>query len=78
MQLLTDQGWKMFYACNCGGSRREHWSHQNYPGYEITLRPTRSTFRLLNKNLTVAGPLWGYQLEATLKRFEIYEQRKSA
>jgi hypothetical protein len=73
MQLLNDKGWKMYYKCNCGGSERQHWSNEKYPAFEITLRPRRNTFRLLNKNMVIAGPLWIYQMEATIKKFEVYE-----
>lgn len=74
MQLLNDRGWKMYYHCLCGGSRKEHWSHPDFPGYEIRTRPRRQTFEIRSKNIRVHGPDFAYRLEAALKQHGIYEK----
>lgn len=71
--LLIEQSWKLFHVCNCGGSRREHYSNTTFPGYEIRIRPTRSTFTILKNNMLLAGPKYLYDLEKTLKEKEIYK-----
>lgn len=73
MDLLTNQGWKMYYSCMCGGSPKEYWSNPNYKDYEIRIRPRRSTFSILHKNLIICGPEWLYKLELKLKEYEIYQ-----
>lgn len=73
MQLLKDKGWKMFYSCMCGGSRKEYWSNDSFPGYEIRTRPRKQTFEIRSKNTRVLGPDFAYKLEDVLKKFEIYE-----
>ena len=75
MQLLTDQGWTMYYSCMCGGSQRLHWSNVRYPGYEIRTRPRRNTFSIHSRNIRVAGPDFAYRLEGALKQFGIYEEK---
>lgn len=72
MQLLSVKGWIMYYACNCGGSRKEHWAHNLFPGYEIRYRPKRKTFEIKSKNIRVFGPDIESKLEVTLKQFGLW------
>lgn len=71
-ELLTSQDWVNYYSCNCGGTPKEYWNNKAFPGYEVRTRPRRGTFTIWNKNIQIYGPEWAYQLEATLKKFEIY------
>lgn len=74
-QILINHGWIFFHACMCGGSRREDYKHADYPAYEIRIRPTnpvRLTFTILNRNMQVAGPEWGYKLENKMKELDIW------
>lgn len=66
-ELLTAKGWIMYYGCNCNGSRREHYKNDRYPNYEITIRPSKQTFRILHKNHVIVGPEWGNNLESKMK-----------
>lgn len=72
MDLLKNQGWTMYYSCNCNGTPKEYWSHPSFPTYEIRTRPKRNTFSILSKNMIIHGPAWGYTLEQALKDFNIY------
>jgi hypothetical protein len=71
MQALTDQGWIKYYECTVCSGKKQYWSNKKYPGYEIRVRPRRNVFSLYNKNLIIAGPCWLYQMEATLKQFNL-------
>lgn len=64
--LLTAKGWKMYYSCHCGGTLKQYWNKKSFPGYEITTRPRKNTFRILHKNHVIVGPEWGYKLEQKL------------
>lgn len=75
MQLLTDQGWQMYYSCMCGGSLKQYWTNENFSGYEIRTRPTKNTFSILSRNQIVFGPDWVYKMEDKLKEYGIYNER---
>ncbi len=71
MQTLIDNGWIKYYECNQCSGRTQYWSNKNHPGYEIRVKARRNTFSIYNKNLIIAGPSWLYQIEATLKQFNL-------
>jgi hypothetical protein len=69
-EILTANGWKFFHRCNCGGSLREHYHNENFKGYEIRIRPSRSTFYILNKGVYAVNPSHGYKLESEMKKLK--------
>lgn len=73
MELLTNQGWALYYECMCGGSKKRYYSNTHYPGYEITIRPTMNTFCLYSQNRRIYGPDYLYLLEQKLKEYGIYQ-----
>jgi hypothetical protein len=71
MQVLTDNGWRMYYSCFCGGSLKEYYINKKYPGYEIRVRPKKNTFSIFLNNLIIHGPDFHYKLNDSLTRYGI-------
>lgn len=67
-ELLTANGWVMYYQCKCSGGRQQ-WSNNDKPGYEVRTKTKNGTFSILLKNTIIGGPFWGYQLEEKLKLY---------
>lgn len=65
-EVLTVNGWVMYYKCNCGGGR-QHWNNKAKPGYEV--RTKKTTFSIYLKNSMISGPHAAYLLEDKLKQY---------
>lgn len=67
-ELLTADGWVIFYHCNCGGGR-DHWNKKEKPGYEVRTRSKNKTFSILLNNRVIVGPALEYLLAEKLKQY---------
>jgi hypothetical protein len=67
-ETLKDNGWVMYYQCNCSGGR-QHWNNKAKPGYEVRTRTKNKTFSILLNNRVVSGPNWEYELADKLKQY---------
>ena len=67
-EILEKYGWSMYHNCNCGGVYKEFFSHPDYVGYKIIIKPHRNRFVAKKLNLTVKDAN-NYQLEDYLKTF---------
>lgn len=64
-EVLEAKGWVMYSSCTCGGGR-QFYINNSKPGYEVRIRTKNKTFTILQKNMVIGGPFWGYQLEDKL------------
>ena len=68
-QKLEAKGWIMFHECNTCSGHRQFFKNVAHPDYEIRIKIKNQTFSILFKNLIVAGPFWGFQIEEKLTQY---------
>lgn len=62
-EKLLELGWKMYYECDLCQGHMQFFTNEAFPGYEIRIKIRNNTFSILLKNLVIAGPFWGYDIE---------------
>lgn len=68
-EQLEERGWKLFYQCDCPSGRKEYFNHPDHANYAIRTKQRQQTFRVVLDNQVIAGPFWGYDLEAKLTKY---------
>lgn len=67
-ELLTNQGWAMYYSCLCGGGKK-YYNHPDKAGYEVRIKERSNTFSIVKDNNIISGPHWGYMLQENLNLY---------
>ncbi|MDB5200575.1 MAG: hypothetical protein JWO92_2538 [Chitinophagaceae bacterium] len=67
-EKLEANGWKMYYECNTCAGHKQFYKNDAKEGYEVRIKVKNQTFSILLKNMVIAGPFWGYQIEEKLKK----------
>lgn len=66
-ELLEKKGWVMYYECTLRCGHKQFYNHPQHKGYEVTVKGPTFTIKL--NNSVICGPLSGYQMEDSLKKF---------
>lgn len=65
-QILKANGWIKYYTCKTCKGLIEHYNHKDHPTFEITIRVSRNTARIIQENRIIAGPFWVYNIQGQL------------
>jgi hypothetical protein len=65
-EKLEALGWIKYHECNTCSGHRMFFNKADKPGYEVRIKIRNNTFSILLRNVIIAGPYWGYELEQKL------------